>query len=581
MHHTTSALRAALSSMVLLAASLFVAAPAKAAAPLGEVKTAVILVNFSDNPLQTTTRTAAHDMVFRQVSDFFWQNSYEHTFLSGDSFGWFTLPTTTHCDTNLIAEQANAAAAAAGANIGAYQQFIYLFPYNPGCGWSGTLRYGPNGEGRTFINETFTLQNIAHEMGHVFGLIHSDSLDCGTTSLGSNCTINGYGDQSDTMGNRGAHYNAYQKEKLGWLNAAGMPSITTVTTSGRYNISTYEATGNTAKALKILKSTDPSTGFKTWYYVEYRQPIGVDSVLSGVGNLTRGVQVRTGTNATNLSSTSHLLDMTPGSGSTNAADVKDGALDIGRSHVDSEAGVTITLASADANGAVIDVTVAGGSAPPPTCTRSAPTVSLAAGSTSANAGGTISYTLSLTNKDSSACAATTFSLAKSLPSGWTGTLAAASLSLSPGASGSTTLSVTSPSNAIAGTYAVGVGTSSSAGGTHTANASSTYTVTTSASTALTDAVGTDKSIYARGETVAMSALVKNNGVPVSGASVKFTVTTPSGGSAVVNAVSGTDGYARGSYKTAKTKSAAGSYGLRADATSGGATATSNTSFSVR
>lgn len=580
MHFPTTALRAALCSIVLLAVSVLGAAPAKAAAaPIGELKTAVILVNFSDNPVQTMTKTAAHDVVFGQVSDFFWENSYQNTFLSGETFGWFTLPMATTCDTDVIASKANEAATAAGASIGAYQQFVYLFPYNAACGWSGTLRFGPNGEGRTFVNNTFTLQNIAHEMGHVFGLLHSDALDCGATTLGSACTIGGYGDQADTMGNRGAHFNAYQKEKLGWLNAAGVPPITTVTASGRYAISTYETMGTTAKALKILKSTDPVTGFKTWYYVEYRQPIGVDTVLNAVGNLTRGVLVRTGTNATNLSSTSQLLDMTPGSGSTSAADVKDGALEVGRSHVDSDAGISISLVSADANGAVIDVSLAGGSAPP-TCTRGAPAVSLAAASTSAQAGGTIGYTLSVTNKDSSACTATSFNLARSLPSGWTGTLGAGSLSLSPGATGTTTLGVTSPTGAAAGSYAVGVGVGSSVGGVHTANASSTYTVTAPA-TALTGSVGTNKSSYVRGETVAMSALVKNGGVPVAGASVKFTVTAPGGGSVVINAVSGSDGYARGTYKTGKAKGAAGSYGLRADATSGGATASASASFSVR
>lgn len=577
MHSPTTALRAAFSSMLALLFFL-IGTPAHAAV-VGELKTAVILVNFSDNPVQTTTKASAHEVVFGQVSDFFWENSYQNTFLSGDTFGWFTLPRATTCDTTVVAEEANKAAAAAGANIGAYQQFVYLFPYNAACGWSGTLRFGPNGEGRTFINYTFTLQNIAHEMGHVFGLLHSDALDCGTTTLGSNCTVGGYGDQADTMGNRGVHYNAYQKEKLGWLNAAGMPPITTVTTSGRYAISTYEAMGATAKALKILKSTDPTTGFKTWYYVEYRQPIGVDATLGTVGNLTRGVLVRTGTNATNLSSTSQLLDMTPNSGATSAADVKDGALEVGRSHVDSEAGISITLVSVDANGAVIDVSASGGSAPP-VCTHSAPGVSLDAATTSADASSTLSYTLSLTNKDSSACAATTFSLAKSLPSGWSGSLSTSSLSLSPGATASAILSVTSSSAATVGSYALGVGVSSSVGSMHTANASSTYTVTAAAGT-LSESVATDKSSYVRGETVAMSALVKNNGAPLAGASVKFTITLPTGGSTVVNAVSGSDGLARATYKTGKSKSAAGVYPLRADASSAGSTATASTSFSVR
>lgn len=580
MQDTTTAGRAV--SGFICALLLWLCLPwpsARAANPIGELKTAVILVNFSDNPTATMTRTAAHEIVFGQVSDFFWENSYQKTFLSGDSFGWHTLPTTTHCDTTRIAEEANAAAAAAGADIAAYRQFVYLFPYNPGCGWSGTLRFGPDGEGRTFINSTFTVQNIAHEMGHVFGLLHSDALECGATTLGNDCAIAGYGDQADTMGNRAAHFNAYQKEKLGWLNAAGVPPITTVTASGRYAISTYEAMGTTPKALKILKSFDAATGSSTWYYVEYRQPIGVDASLSGVGNLARGVLVRTGTNATHLSSTSQLLDMTPGSGSTAAADVKDGALDVGLSHVDSAAGITLTLVSADATGAVLDVAVAGGT-PAPACTRNAPSISLTAASTAANAGATLRYTLTLVNRDSDACAATRFDLAASLPSGWSGGLAATWLSASPGATATTSLSVTSPMDAAVGTYPVGVA-ARSAISMHSATSASTYAVTTDPVATLASSVGTDKNTYARGETVAMSALVKRNGAPVAGASVTFTVSTPSGGSAMVQAVTGSDGYARGVYKTARSKAATGSYVLRADAASDGGTSTSSSGFAVR
>jgi hypothetical protein len=78
----------------------------------------------------------------------------------------------------------------------------------------------------------------------------------------------------------------------------------------------------------------------------------------------------------------------------------------------------------------------------------------------------------------------------------------------------------------------------------------------------------------------MSALVKNNGVPVSGASVKFTVTLPNGNSKVLSATSGSDGYARSTYRTGKSKALIGSYKLRADATKGSSTATASTAFSV-
>ena len=97
---------------------------------------------------------------------------------------------------------------------------------------------------------------------------------------------------------------------------------------------------------------------------------------------------------------------------------------------------------------------------------------------------------------------------------------------------------------------------------------------------LTGTVGTDKSSYLRGQTVYMSALVKSNGVAVSGASVKFNITLSNGSISVLSATSGSDGYARATYRLGKGKGAIGNYALRADAASGSSTATASTSFSV-
>src|SRR5688572_12464420 len=125
---------------------------------------------------------------------------------------------------------------------------------------------------------------------------------------------------------------------------------------------------------------------------------------------------------------------------------------------------------------------AGGTTPPPTptCTRAAPTLTLA-GPTSAVAAGTQnSYAVSLKNNDSSGCANSSFSLARSVPTGWTGTLSTSAISLAPGATGTATVAVTSPATATAASYGIGVGASSPVGSVHTQNASSTYTVATAA-----------------------------------------------------------------------------------------------------
>jgi hypothetical protein len=549
----------------------------------GEQKTAVILVNFQDNATQPKTPVEVHELVFGQVSDFFWEASYQKTFLSGDVFGWFTIPVATNnCDVKLIVQEANHAAMAVGANLAAYSQFVYMFPDNSGCGWSGLEEKGAAGERLIYINGNagFALKPVAHEMGHGLGLMHSNALDCDVSATGNTCTLLGYADPADTMGTRGAHFNAFQKELLGWLNAAGAPPITTVTASGRYAIAPLETYDQRAKALKILKGNDPTTGVKTWYYLELRQLLGFDSILAGRGNLASGVLVHTGSVSATGISNSLLLDTTPNSSElTRIADFEDGALGVGRTYVDAAAGVTVTVVSIDANGAVLDVEVGG--APPPACVRVSPAITLTGPGSAVAAGTTVKYTVKVLNRDSSSCAATTFNLARSVPSGWTGSLAMSSMSLSPGASSSTSLDVISPATAAATSYGIGVGGGSNVGSIHTANASASYVVAASASHVLSTSVGTDKTAYSRGESVYLSARVLDNGTPLAGASVRFNITLPSGASSVLSASSGADGYARSSYKLGKGKAVLGSYQVRADASSGGASASAGSAFSVR
>jgi hypothetical protein len=570
-------------ALALLALSLSALPGAPAvAATTGEQKTAVILVNFQDETSQPISAAAAQSLVFGDVSDFYWEASYQKTFFSGNTFGWFTIPVSkSSCDINLIAQKADQAATASGVNLGAYARLVYMFPQNA-CSASGYNSGSGSLPSRTWIKgNNFNSYVISHELGHNFGLLHSQGMDCGSNVIGGTCSTQSYGDPADTMGYGATpHFNAFQKELLGWLNTTGQPPITKVSASGTYRIEPYATTGTGAKAIKIPKGIDPATGQMTHYYIEYRQLIGFDASLEVYGGLTNGVLVHTGVDGDGFSS--FLLDMTPGSVPTStSSDMEDAALAVGRTFVDSVAGVTFKLASADATGATLDVTIAG-SNPAPVCTRAAPTLSLGGPTTAVAAGSTASYTLSVSNKDSGACAATTFNLARSLPAGWAGTLAASSLSLSAGTNGSTTLTVTSPASASAGGYGIGAGASSSIGSTHTANASTTYTIASAPGTGtLSETVGTDKTSYVRGQTVNMSALVKLNGVAVNGASVKFNVNLPGGGVTVLTATSGSDGYARSNYKIGKAKGAIGNYAVRADATSGSNTTTASTSFSAQ
>ena len=218
-------------------------------------------------------------------------------------------------------------------------------------------------------------------------------------------------------------------------------------------------------------------------------------------------------------------------------------------------------------------------APAPVCSRAAPTVSLSGSTAAVAAGSTVSYTVNVRNNDSAQCASTSFSLARTVPTGWTGTLSAGSIALAPGASGTATLQVISPASAAQGSYGIGSGVSSAVGGTHTANASSTYSV--AAPAGLTETLSTDKTSYTRGSTVSMTSRVLNAGKAVSGASVKFTAVKPDGITKIVSTVTtDANGYARWSFVSGTGPSSIGTYKLSALATSGTSTTTANTTFQV-
>jgi uncharacterized protein YfaS (alpha-2-macroglobulin family) len=138
--------------------------------------------------------------------------------------------------------------------------------------------------------------------------------------------------------------------------------------------------------------------------------------------------------------------------------------------------------------------------------------------------------------------------------------------------------VTSPGTAAAGSYGVGVGTSSTVGSVHTANAASTYAV--AAPVALTETVSTDKITYRSGETVSITARVLQAGTAVSGAAVSFTATKPNGSKVLLSGTTDSNGYATVSFKTGKGTGNVGYYQVTAVATSGSLTTQATSTFAV-
>ncbi len=433
----------------------------------GPQPTAVILVNFQDNPTnQPYTLAYAQGVVFSTTSNFYRENSFQQTWLTGDVYGWYTIPlNSTTCDPSSLATYAQQAATAAGVNLSAYTRYVYAFPNNA-CTWWGLGTVGGH-PSMAWINGSFQLPVVGHEMGHNFGLYHSHALECGTSTLGTSCTAVEYGDTLDIMGSSSGDFNAYQKEWLGWLNYGASPPITTIQTDGAYALDPYETAGPNPKALKILKSSSA----KTWYYVEYRQAIGYDNSLSSNTNVLNGVVVHTGSESS--ANTSYLLDMTPSTSSW-----WDPALGLGQTFYDPESGVRITPAWANSTGSGVNVSVG-----TITCVRAGPTVALSPSqSQSVQAGTTVTYTASVMNNDTAGCTPSSLALQATVPTGWSRAFGASTLTLSPGAGATTTLQVTSAVSATAGSYTIGATATSSVTTTSAASATAMYLVTTGGAT---------------------------------------------------------------------------------------------------
>jgi hypothetical protein len=536
------------------------------AAPLsntfGAQSTLVILVNFQDNPVQPYTAASVQDVVFNQTSGFWMENSFQQTWLTGDVAGWYTLSlSSTSCNVDTIASSAEQAAQSSGYVLANYNHFLIAFPSTTACAWWGYSYIGGT-PSTSWVNGEIQIKVVSHELGHALGLYHSHSLDCGTVVYAaSGCTLNEYGDSFDTMGNSSPmDYTASQKERLGWLNYSAQPPITTVTTSGTYTLSPYEVQDSNPKALKILQSG--TTG--TYYYLESRQAIGYDASYDYY--VKNGLLLHIA--APSDSNSSDLLNTTPG-GPWYAP-----ALAVGQSYTDATAGVTISPTAISSTGATVQVTMAGA-----TCTHANPSLSMTPTQSSWVVSGTTeSFTATLTNNDNSACSSSSFNLAAAgLPSGWSSSFGSSALSLAPGASGSTTVQVTSPSGTANGFYSF---TATAASGSYSASASSTYVV--SAPVSLTMSVSTDKSSYSANQTVTITATVLSGASPDAGASVSVSITSPKGSVTSLSGTTGSNGTAVFSYALRK-KATTGTYNVQASTTATGASSSTaaSTTFSVQ
>ena len=161
--------------------------------------------------------------------------------------------------------------------------------------------------------------------------------------------VSEYGDDHDVMGNYAAgHFNAYQKERLGWLNSRHVAADSNGHGAGPYTLEALRnAIGRLPKALEVFKST--SAGLNTYLYAEARTQHGIDTTL------TPGVLIHSGVDTDG--NQSFLQDVLPTTATS------DFILDPGQSvtFAGDTSPITFTTLSSGASGAVVAVTQSTGS----------------------------------------------------------------------------------------------------------------------------------------------------------------------------------------------------------------------------
>ena len=359
--------------------------PSTATPSLGNVKVLVIPMTYADQNGTPSTEAALYTTL-RDVADHYSKSSYGRISLTGvvsppvklkHNEAWYINRDTTNggdiSGTGLEHSEAREEARRLGFDSNDYDCTVVR--HN-----GGPQSYGGLGGGSSVWVRSDGVSLWAHEIGHCFGLGHSNFwTTAGTSSIGIGANEE-YGDSYDIMGgaNTPGQYNAQGKNQIRWLPSAFVQPITQ---TGLYRIYAFDTSvldPTKRYAMTIVKDSQRTywgmvrTLFDTNPWMKNGLELGWRFPNGSGGNF-------------------QLIDTTNGSPFLK----EDAAISVGSTFSDTEAGIHMTTVAVNNSPRYVDVQVNFGSFP----TNNAPTMTLAASATVVPLSATVTFTATASDAD--------------------------------------------------------------------------------------------------------------------------------------------------------------------------------------